>query len=69
MSGRYFEDFAVGQKFLSGRLRVTKEEIVEFAARPRPRQGPLGDAQPERLGGAGAHRESHRAAAAKLGRG
>jgi acyl dehydratase len=28
----YFEDFAVGQKFVSGRRRVTASEIKEFAA-------------------------------------
>jgi len=32
MSDRYLEDFVVGQTFVSGRLRVTKEEIKAFAA-------------------------------------
>ena len=38
MSGRYFEDFAVGQTFGSGRLRITKEQIKAFAAEfdPQP---------------------------------
>jgi acyl dehydratase len=38
MSERYLEDFAVGQKFGSGRLRVEKERIKTFAAEfdPQP---------------------------------
>src|SRR5258708_23228613 len=38
MSGLYLEDFAVGQTFGSGRLRVEKERIKSFAAEfdPRP---------------------------------
>jgi hypothetical protein len=32
MSGLYLEDFAVGQTFGSGRLRVDKERIKSFAA-------------------------------------
>jgi acyl dehydratase len=32
----YFEDFAVGQKFITGRRRVEAEEIVEFAAKYDP---------------------------------
>ncbi len=38
MSERYLEDFAVGQKFGSGRLRVDKERIKTFAAEfdPQP---------------------------------
>src|SRR5437660_11822498 len=32
MTGRYLEDFAVGQTFGSGRLRVDKERIKAFAA-------------------------------------
>src|SRR4030095_11450908 len=38
MSGRYLEDFAVGQTFGSGRLRVDKEQIKAFAAEfdPQP---------------------------------
>jgi acyl dehydratase len=38
MSRRYLEDFAVGQTFGSGRLRVDKEQIKAFAAEfdPQP---------------------------------
>ena len=38
MSERYLEDFAVGQTFGSGRLRVDKEQIKTFAAEfdPQP---------------------------------
>src|SRR3989441_8415237 len=38
MTGRYLEDFAVGQTFGSGRLRVEKERIKAFAAKfdPQP---------------------------------
>src|SRR6266446_2042586 len=38
MTGRYLEDFAVGQTFGSGRLRVEKERIKTFAAEfdPQP---------------------------------
>jgi acyl dehydratase len=38
MSGRYLEDFAVGQTFRSGRLRISKEQIKAFAAEfdPQP---------------------------------
>ena len=38
MSKRYFEDFAVGQSFGSGRLRVEAERIKSFAAEfdPQP---------------------------------
>ena len=32
MSGRYLEDFAVGQTFASGRLQISVEEIKAFAA-------------------------------------
>jgi acyl dehydratase len=39
----YFEDFAVGQKFGSGRLRVTEAEIKEFAARWDPQPFHLSD--------------------------
>ena len=31
MSGRYLEDFAVGQTFSSGRLRISKDQIKAFA--------------------------------------
>ena len=35
---RYLEDFAVGQTFSSGRLRISKEQIMSFAAEfdPQP---------------------------------
>jgi acyl dehydratase len=38
MSGRYLEDFAVGQRFGSGRLRIDVERIKSFAAEfdPQP---------------------------------
>jgi acyl dehydratase len=38
LSGRYLEDFAVGQTFSSGRLRIDKERIFAFAAEfdPQP---------------------------------
>ena len=38
MSERYLEDFSVGQKFGSGRLRVEKDRIKTFAAEfdPQP---------------------------------
>jgi acyl dehydratase len=38
MTGRYLEDFAVGQTFGSGRLRVEKERVKTFAAEfdPQP---------------------------------
>jgi acyl dehydratase len=38
MSERYLEDFAVGQTFGSGRLRVDKEQIKAFPAEfdPQP---------------------------------
>jgi acyl dehydratase len=38
MSGLYLEDFAVGQTFASGRLRVDEERIKSFAAEfdPQP---------------------------------
>jgi acyl dehydratase len=38
MSGRYLEDFAVGQTFRSGRLRISKEQIKVFASEfdPQP---------------------------------
>ena len=38
MGERYLEDFAVGQTFVSGRLRVSKEQIKAFAAEfdPQP---------------------------------
>jgi len=38
MTGRYLEDFAVGQTFSSGRLRIDRERIKIFAAEfdPQP---------------------------------
>jgi acyl dehydratase len=38
LSGRYLEDFTVGQTFGSGRLRIDKEQIFAFAAEfdPQP---------------------------------
>jgi len=33
---RYFEDFVVGEKITIGSVRVTREEIVEFAKRYDP---------------------------------
>lgn len=38
MRGRFLEDYAVGQKFGSGRLTVDKEQITSFAAQfdPQP---------------------------------
>ncbi len=38
MTEHYLEDYSVGQKFISGRLRVEKERITSFAAEfdPQP---------------------------------
>jgi acyl dehydratase len=38
MTSQYLEDFAVGQVYRSGRLRVEKEQIIAFAAQfdPQP---------------------------------
>ena len=38
MIGRFLEDFAVGQTFRSGRLRIDKERIKTFGAEfdPQP---------------------------------
>jgi acyl dehydratase len=41
---QYFEDFAVGQKFASGRLGVTAAEIKEFAASYDPQPFHLDEA-------------------------
>src|SRR5213594_3029754 len=38
MTGRYLEDFALGQTFGSGRLRVEKERIKTFAAEFDPQR-------------------------------
>ncbi|HZE11358.1 MAG TPA: MaoC family dehydratase [Burkholderiales bacterium] len=43
MTVRYLEDFAVGQKFASGRLRVDKERIQAFAAEFDPQPFHLDD--------------------------
>ena len=44
MGERYLEDFAVGQTFVSGRLRVTKEQIKAFAVEFDPQPFHLDDA-------------------------
>jgi acyl dehydratase len=38
LTGRYLEDFAVGQTFRSGRLQIDKERIKTFGAEfdPQP---------------------------------
>ena len=41
---RYFEDFAVGQKFASGRLTVSTEAITAFAAEYDPQPFHLDEA-------------------------
>jgi acyl dehydratase len=41
---QFFEDFSVGQKFVSGRLRVTEAEIKDFAAAYDPQPFHLDDA-------------------------
>ena len=41
---RFFEDLAVGQKYGSGRVRVSAAEIKEFAARYDPQPFHLDDA-------------------------
>jgi acyl dehydratase len=33
---RYFEDFVVGEKITAGSIRITREEIIEFATRYDP---------------------------------
>lgn len=38
MSGRYLEDFAVGQTFSSGRLRINREQIKAFATQFDPQR-------------------------------
>jgi len=43
MTERYFEDFAVGQVFNSGRLRVDKEQILAFAKEFDPQPYHLDD--------------------------
>src|SRR5688572_16158414 len=44
MPARYLEDFAVGQTFRSGRLRVGEEQIKRFAAEFDPQPFHLDDA-------------------------
>jgi acyl dehydratase len=44
MSERYLEDFAVGQRFGSGRLRIDQERIKSFAAEFDPQPFHLDDA-------------------------
>src|ERR1700732_4760608 len=44
LSERYLEDFAVGQTFGSGRLRVDRERAVAFAAEFDPQPFPLDEA-------------------------
>src|ERR1700693_1339661 len=44
LSGCYLEDFAVGQTFGSGRLRIDKERILAFAAEFDPQPFDLDEA-------------------------
>jgi len=48
MSERYLEDFAVGQTFGSGRLRIDKERILAFAAEFDPQPFHLDEAAARR---------------------
>src|SRR6266853_1668479 len=48
MTGRYLEDFAAGQTFGSGRLRVDKERIKTFAAEFDPQPFHLDEAAARR---------------------
>jgi len=48
LSGRYLEDFAVGQTFGSGRLRIDKERIFAFAAEFDPQPFHLDEAAARR---------------------
>ena len=48
LSGRYLEDFAVGQTFGSGRLRIDKERTLAFAAEFDPRPFRLDEAAARR---------------------
>jgi acyl dehydratase len=45
LSGRYLEDFAVGQTFGSGRLRIDKERVLAFAAEFDPQPFHLDEAE------------------------
>jgi acyl dehydratase len=48
MSERYLEDFAVGQTFGSGRLRIDKERVLAFAAEFDPQPFHLDEAAARR---------------------
>jgi acyl dehydratase len=48
LSGRYLEDFAVGQTFGSGRLRIDKERALAFAAEFDPQPFHLDEAAARR---------------------
>ena len=48
MSERYLEDFAVGQTFGSGRLRIDKEQVPAFAAEFDPQPFHLDEAAARR---------------------
>src|SRR6202166_5360798 len=48
LSGRYLEDFAVGQTFGSGRLRIDKERVLAFAAEFDPQPFHLDEAAARR---------------------
>jgi acyl dehydratase len=48
MSARYLEDFAVGQKFASGRLRIDADRIKAFAAEFDPQPFHLDEAVAEK---------------------
>jgi acyl dehydratase len=48
LSGRYLEDFAVGQTFGSGRLRIDKERVLAFAAEFDPQPFHLDEAEARR---------------------
>jgi acyl dehydratase len=53
MTRQYLEDFAVGQAFISGRLRVDKEAIIAFASQfdPQPYHLDEGAARKSIFGG------------------
>ncbi len=46
MIGRFLEDFAVGQTFRSGRVRIDKERIKTFGAEFDPRSSLATSTQP-----------------------
>jgi acyl dehydratase len=64
MTGRYLEDFAVGQTFRSGRLSISNERIKAFGAEFDPQPFHLDEeaARDTIFGGRLAHRCSHHAA-------